>query len=198
MRLLAHRFETPIGPLLAAVDGEGRLVRIDFRAAGPLDALAAAIRASGDDVAWDRAACADVVAEMDAYFRGELREFTLPLRPRGTGFERRVWDALLRIPYGRTRTYGSLAAELGRPDAARAVGRANAANPIPIVIPCHRVIGANGKLAGYGGGLDVKDYLLALEGAVLLPVGPAPLRRRSPARSLAPEWERGGVGDAAG
>ena len=101
--------------------------------------------------------------ELGEYFAGQRREFTLPLAPAGTGFQRRVWDALLTIPYGQTRSYGELAALIGSPKASRAVGSANHNNPISIFIPCHRVIGANGSLTGYGGGLEVKRALLALE-----------------------------------
>jgi methylated-DNA-[protein]-cysteine S-methyltransferase len=101
--------------------------------------------------------------QLDAYFAGERREFTLPLRLAGTPFELAVWEALRHIPYGETVSYGRLAAGLGRPGAARAVGRANARNPLPIVVPCHRVIGADGRLAGYAGGLGIKRALLDLE-----------------------------------
>lgn len=103
--------------------------------------------------------------QLAAYFAGQLRVFDLPLAPRGTAFERTVWDALCTIPYGETRTYGQLAAQVGSPKACRAVGRANGRNPIWIVQPCHRVIGADGRLTGYAGGLDVKAFLLQLEGA---------------------------------
>jgi methylated-DNA-[protein]-cysteine S-methyltransferase len=101
--------------------------------------------------------------QLDAYFAGRLRVFELPLAPQGTEFQRTVWDALLRIPYGETTSYGALARSLGKPEASRAVGLANGRNPIPIVIPCHRVIGSGGSLTGYGGGLDLKRRLLALE-----------------------------------
>jgi methylated-DNA-[protein]-cysteine S-methyltransferase len=103
------------------------------------------------------------------YFAGEAEGFDFPLRLEGEGFERRVWEALRTVPYGTTTTYGALAAALGDPGAARAVGAANGRNPIAIVVPCHRVIGAGGKLTGYGAGLDRKRSLLELEGA-LLPV----------------------------
>lgn len=101
--------------------------------------------------------------QLAAYFAGELKEFTLDLRMHGTPFQRRVWDALRRIPYGETRSYGELAAELGSPGASRAVGLANGRNPIGIVVPCHRVVGANGSMTGYGGGIDRKKRLLAFE-----------------------------------
>ena len=104
-------------------------------------------------------------AQLEEYFRGERREFDLPLAPRGTEFQRRVWQRLRDIEYGTTRTYGALAQELGNPSASRAVGLANGSNPIPIVIPCHRVIGANGALTGFGGGLPIKSALLELERA---------------------------------
>ncbi|WP_030900513.1 methylated-DNA--[protein]-cysteine S-methyltransferase [Streptomyces sp. NRRL F-5126] len=107
----------------------------------------------------------DVIAQLDAYFRGELREFDLPLHMAGTEFQRLVWGALLTIPYGETRSYGDLAQAIGRPGASRAVGLANGKNPISIVVPCHRVIGADGSLTGYGGGLANKQRLLALESA---------------------------------
>lgn len=102
-------------------------------------------------------------AQLEEYFAGARREFELPLDPRGTDFQRSVWRRLLQIPYGETTTYGALARELGDPGASRAVGLANGSNPIPIVIPCHRVIGANGSLTGFGGGLPIKQALLELE-----------------------------------
>jgi methylated-DNA-[protein]-cysteine S-methyltransferase len=101
--------------------------------------------------------------ELDAFFAGQLRGFTVPLAPRGTGFQQRVWRALRTIPYGETRSYGQIARQIGAPEAVRAVGAANGANPIAIIIPCHRVIGANGSLTGFGGGLDRKRFLLELE-----------------------------------
>ncbi len=101
--------------------------------------------------------------QLEAYFAGELREFTLALAPEGTLFRQKVWRALLDIPYGATESYGALALRIGLPQAARAVGLANGRNPISIVIPCHRVIGKNGSLVGYGGGLERKQWLLAHE-----------------------------------
>ncbi len=97
------------------------------------------------------------------YFAGEREEFDLPLAPEGTPFQQEVWRRLCAIPYGETISYGELARRIGNPQASRAVGLANGSNPIPIVIPCHRVIGSNGKLTGYGGGLPIKEKLLALE-----------------------------------
>lgn len=102
--------------------------------------------------------------QLTQYLEGQRREFDLPLAPEGTPFMRRVWDALLQVTYGTTATYGEIAARIGVPRAARAVGMANHRNPISIFIPCHRVIGASGKLVGYGGGLALKRRLLALEG----------------------------------
>jgi methylated-DNA-[protein]-cysteine S-methyltransferase len=101
--------------------------------------------------------------QLDAYFAGTLTSFTLPLAPRGSEFQRRVWAALSEIPYGETESYGELAGRIGSPGAARAVGLANGKNPIGIVIPCHRVVGSNGNLTGYGGGLERKKQLLDLE-----------------------------------
>jgi len=108
-----------------------------------------------------------VAIELDAYFAGNLRQFSVPLDLRGTDFQRRVWELLLGIPYGETRSYGQIASALGRPTASRAVGRATGTNPIAIIVPCHRVIGANGELVGYGGGLDKKQALLDLETSVM-------------------------------
>ncbi|KPI28022.1 Methylated-DNA--protein-cysteine methyltransferase [Actinobacteria bacterium OV320] len=106
----------------------------------------------------------DAEEQLEAYFAGELKEFSLELRLHGTPFQRSVWDGLRRIPYGETRTYGELAEALGNPTASRAVGLANGRNPIGIIVPCHRVIGAGGGLTGYGGGLDRKRRLLDFEG----------------------------------
>jgi methylated-DNA-[protein]-cysteine S-methyltransferase len=109
----------------------------------------------------------EVSRQLSAYFGGELTEFQLTLQPHGTPFQQLVWDALRKIPYGVTTSYGKLAADLGDPRATRAVGLANGRNPIPIIIPCHRVIGADGSLTGYGGGMHRKHWLLALEGRAL-------------------------------
>jgi methylated-DNA-[protein]-cysteine S-methyltransferase len=111
----------------------------------------------------DQTAFADAVDQLNAYFAGELVDFDVELDLRGTEFQRRVWKALLTIPYGETRSYGEIAEQIGAPGAARAVGLANGHNPIAIVVPCHRVIGASGSLTGYGGGLDRKRTLLELE-----------------------------------
>ena len=164
--------QSPIGRLLLAGDGE-RLHRIDFDGAA--------------DPAWrrDDRALAPVRRQLEAYFAGRLVDFELPLAPDGTAFQHKVWDALCRIPYGGTVSYAELARSIGQPAAARAVGTANGRNPIPIIIPCHRVVAAGGKrggpdwlrqsggetkwsplLGGYGGGLDKKRTLLDLEARV--------------------------------
>jgi len=108
-----------------------------------------------------------IVGQLDEYFAGSLRQFDVVLDVRGTDFQRQVWELLRTIPYGETRSYGELARKLGRPEASRAVGRANGTNPVSIIIPCHRVIGSNGTLVGYGGGLDRKQALLNLEARII-------------------------------
>ncbi|GJL63114.1 MAG: methylated-DNA--protein-cysteine methyltransferase [Nitrospirales bacterium] len=105
----------------------------------------------------------DIIAQLKAYFEGDLTKFSMKLSPDGTDFQQKVWKALRRIPYGKTVSYGEIAKQIGNPHAARAVGAANGQNPISIIVPCHRVIGANGRLVGYGGGLPIKQSLLALE-----------------------------------
>ncbi|MFJ8647415.1 methylated-DNA--[protein]-cysteine S-methyltransferase [Streptomyces sp. NPDC093546] len=114
----------------------------------------------------DRRPFAEVVRQLDAYYAGELTVFDLPLHLDGTPFQRSVWEQLRKIPYGETRSYGELAEALGKPGASRAVGLANGKNPIGIIVPCHRVIGASGGLTGYGGGLERKQRLLAFESGV--------------------------------
>jgi len=106
---------------------------------------------------------AQCIAQLDAYFAGQLKQFNLPLAPQGTPFQQRVWQLLQEVPYGRTDSYGNLAKQLGDVKTTRAVGTANGSNPIAIIIPCHRIIGANGSLTGYAGGLARKQFLLALE-----------------------------------
>jgi methylated-DNA-[protein]-cysteine S-methyltransferase len=147
--------QSPVGPLLLAADDAG-LRRIIF--------MNGRDRAHPDP-AWvlDPAAFAETMRQLNAYFAGELESFDLPLAPEGTPFQLKVWRQLCRIPYGETISYGELARRVGNPKASRAVGLANGSNPIPIIIPCHRVIGSNGKLTGYGGGLPIKEKLLALE-----------------------------------
>lgn len=149
------QIESPLGPLLLAADDEG-LRHIVF---------ATGNRTARPDPAWreDHRALAETIRQLTLYFAGKLKAFNLPLAPEGTSFQLGVWKRLCDIPYGETISYGGLARRIGNPNASRAVGLANGANPIPIVIPCHRVIGSNGKLTGYGGGLRIKEKLLALE-----------------------------------
>ncbi len=104
-----------------------------------------------------------IIAELNAFFAGDLHQFSVPIDLRGTEFQRKVWNLLLGIPYGETRSYGQIAGALGRPGASRAVGQAIGTNPVAIIVPCHRVIGTNGGLVGYGGGLHRKQALLQLE-----------------------------------
>lgn len=156
MPILHTVVASPLGPLLLA--GSHRaLRRILFPTAGGEPAEPGA--------GWRRcdAAFADAAAQLDEYFAGRHRAFTLPLAPEATPFQAEVLRALQAIPYGETRSYGTIARSIGRPNAVRAVGGANARNPLPIVIPCHRVIGANGQLTGFGGGLAAKRHLLDLE-----------------------------------
>ena len=146
---------SPIGRLLVAGDGVA-IERLHFSSGS---------KAQLPHAAWVERpeAFIDAAQQLEAYFCGELQDFTLALNPKGTPFQLAVWRELVKIPYGRTVTYGELAKRLGNPQASRAVGLANGANPIAIIQPCHRVMGANGKLTGFGGGLDVKQRLLDLE-----------------------------------
>ena len=172
MNLYADLIPTPplpgLAALLATVDDAGALVGLDFLPVLP-DRSEIEQRAvvHGDRLVWDRERCATVARQLDEYFAKQRKDFDLPLAPRGTEFQRRVWEELSRIPYGATLSYAELAHRVGRPGAARAVGRANGTNPIPVIIPCHRVIGADGSLTGYGGGMPLKKALLILEGVLL-------------------------------
>ena len=153
-----QHIDSPVGPLLLAADDDG-LRLIEFES--PRHPMA-----RGED--WqpgDNAVLAATRAQLEEYFAGTRRHFDLPLAPRGTEFQRNVWWTLAEIPYGRTISYAQLAARVDKPTATRAVGAANGRNPLPIVLPCHRVIGADGSLTGFGGGLPTKQFLLALEGA---------------------------------
>jgi methylated-DNA-[protein]-cysteine S-methyltransferase len=153
--------DSPVGPMRLATDGTG-LRHIDF-----LDGRAE--RRAPAEWIRDDAALAAVVGQLRAYFAGALRDFTAPLAPQGTPFQQGVWRRLRDIPYGGTISYSELAMRVGNPRAFRAVGLANGQNPIPILIPCHRVIGKDGTLVGYGGGLHIKEKLLALERGGRLP-----------------------------
>lgn len=159
---------TPIGPFSVVLTPRG-LCRLGSPTEPP-DQRAAWLkrRLPGARSAPDPRGLALVGEQLTAYFEGALREFTLPLDLLGTPFQTRVWRALGGIPYGQTRTYAEVAAQIGAPSAVRAVGAANGVNPIMIVVPCHRVIGSRGALTGYGGGLDMKTRLLQLEGALIV------------------------------
>lgn len=147
---------SPLGPLLLSGDGtvlHGLSFPEGHKSYGPAPS-------------WTEAPSAfvEVRRQLDAYFGGELTVFDLPLVLEGTAFQRQVWQLLAAIPFGKTRSYGDLARDLGNPGSSRAVGLANGNNPIPIILPCHRVIGSNGALTGFGGGLPAKRFLLRLEG----------------------------------
>jgi len=145
-----HSVETPIGPLLLSAE-HGRLSGVAFSASAEARSTEPVLL--------------EAETQLEAYFTGELERFELPLALRGTEFQRSVWEALREVPYGSTTTYSELAAAIGRPSACRAVGAANGRNPLALIVPCHRVIGAAGGLTGYGGGLERKRLLLALEAA---------------------------------
>jgi methylated-DNA-[protein]-cysteine S-methyltransferase len=155
MKLFAE-LDSPVGPLLLSGDEEA-LTGLSFRRGGAIP----------DGWVRDDERFSVERAQLGEYFAGERTEFDFPMRLEGAQFDRRVWAALEEIPYGTTATYGEIAERIDAPGRARAVGAANGRNPIAIVVPCHRVIGAGGKLTGYGGGLDRKRELLVLEGALL-------------------------------
>ncbi len=158
--MITLAYEGPFGTLHLVADGD------------ELVALSLPDRPAPDGPPGKSAVLARTARQLDEYFAGKRREFDLPLAPEGTAFQQRVWRELLKIPYGETWSYGELARAIGRPAAARAVGAANGKNPIAIIVPCHRVIGADGSLTGYGGGMPTKQWLLAHE------------RRASPQLSL--------------
>ena len=145
-------YETPVGKLCIGEEN-GAITRVTWR------------QIPEESILEETELILECKTQLDAYFRGERKGFDLPLLPKGTAFQQKVWKALTEIPYGETRTYGEIAAAVGNPKAARAVGMANNKNPIGIIIPCHRVVGANGKLVGYAGGMDRKEWLLELEKA---------------------------------
>jgi methylated-DNA-[protein]-cysteine S-methyltransferase len=145
------------GPRLRMVASEAGIQAIDFHLNWPVEG----VERNDQNVL-----LRETTRQLEAYFAGDLKIFELPLDMQGTAFQTRVWDELLRIPYGETRSYMQVAVAIGAAHAVRAVGAANGANPVPIVVPCHRVIGTNGKLTGYGGGLPLKKRLLELEGSV--------------------------------
>lgn len=147
--------ESPVGKLLLAADERGLSFLLFAEGRTPPHI----------EPGWkhDSSLLQEPMRQLRAFFAGELHRFDLPLAPEGTDFQRRVWDALVQIPFGETTSYGELARRLGNPTASRAVGLANGSNPIAIIIPCHRVIGSNGKLTGYGGGLHNKRWLLDFE-----------------------------------
>ena len=153
--MIRYDYHSPIG-VLALVCDDGALRGLYFedgkRGGPPSDAT------TGTNAIVDAAR-----KQLDAYFAGRGATFDLPLAPEGTAFQKRVWRALATIPFGETRSYGEVAAMIGAPRASRAVGAANGRNPIPVVVPCHRVIGADGSLTGFGGGMERKRFLLALE-----------------------------------
>lgn len=145
---------SPVGPL-TLVEEDGALAAVRFQPDLPRDAASFALPSTP--------LLRQAAAELREYFVGQRRQFTVPLAPKGTPFQQKVWKALQEVPYGETRSYKEIAIAAGNEKACRAVGMANNRNPLPIFIPCHRVVGSDGKLVGYAGGLDVKTFLLELE-----------------------------------
>lgn len=156
MTLWCYELSSPLGPMVAGFDGRGRLRQLDFRGFDPRKTTPIAPKEQ-------REAKVFLVRQLEAFWAGNLRTFTVPLAPEGTAFQARVWEELLRIPYGTTLSYQELAHRIGDPQATRAVAAANGANPIAILIPCHRVVGSDGSLTGYAAGVDKKAFLLNLE-----------------------------------
>ena len=161
--LFASCFETTFGKMLAVVNDAQELCLLYF--IGSEEAAILEVRRTFPHCAieWNSVRCTTVIQQLNEYFAGERKEFSLKLALGGTEFQNEVWRELLKTPYGTTATYGELAAKLGKPSYSRAVGAANGANRIAVVIPCHRIVGANGKLTGYAYGVDLKARLLSLE-----------------------------------
>jgi methylated-DNA-[protein]-cysteine S-methyltransferase len=157
----AHAFDTPLDRMVTVVGEDGAVLLLEFLNGQSPQAMVAPL---GPDVEWSAAGCAQVVAAVTAWYhvRREALE-VLRIRPAGSPFQLLVWSEVRKVPCGTTSSYGEIAARIGRPGAARAVGRANATNPICLVVPCHRIVGADGSLTGYGGGLATKAALLDLE-----------------------------------
>lgn len=151
-------YETVIGPLLIQDNGAA-ITAVRVLRGKDINAARADVAQRESELTWEAS------RQLAEYFQGTRSVFNLPLAPEGTEFQKKVWRALLEIPYGHTASYGEIAARLGKPKASRAVGMANHRNPIIVIIPCHRVIGANGSLVGYGAGIDLKKRLLDLEAA---------------------------------
>ncbi|MEO7039616.1 MAG: methylated-DNA--[protein]-cysteine S-methyltransferase [Gemmatimonadaceae bacterium] len=152
--------DSPVGPLILVASARG-LAAVRWPKASPRCAPIANVAEAADNPILEEAA-----RQLTEYFAGERTHFSIELDFGGTDFQRQVWEALLTIPFGETRSYGQIAKQIGRPTAVRAVGAANGQNPLPIIAPCHRVIGSTGKLTGFGGGLPMKEQLLTHEGAL--------------------------------
>lgn len=168
MKAYVETVESPAGPLALAVDGEGALLSLRFVEGDYASTIEGELEEEGYLVEENPDRTARARKELLEYHAGERREFSLPLVLGGTDWQKVVWRTLTRIPYGETRTYGEVAAMVGRPRSSRAVGRANATNRLPLVVPCHRVIGANGSLTGFAGGTHLKVRLLEHEARVLV------------------------------
>jgi O-6-methylguanine DNA methyltransferase len=165
------RMKTPLGAHLWIARSERGICRIEFKhSESEFHIMLARIWPKATLVK-DEAALQKPLAELDEYFAGQRRKFTFPLAPEGTTFQQKVWQAVSAIPFGQVTTYQNIARKIGKAKAVRAVGHANGSNPLPIIIPCHRVIGSNGDLCGYGGGLELKRKLLELEGISIFPNG---------------------------
>ena len=162
-QLFGACFETGFGKMMGVVNETGELCLLYFIGSEEQAMIEAAKTFPGASIVWNSERCSIVIRQLREYFAGERKEFDFPISFGGTEFQNKVWRELSKIPYGRTISYGELAAKIGRPKASRAVGAANGANRIAVALPCHRVIGANGKLTGYAYGVDTKEKLLALE-----------------------------------
>jgi len=161
-----HQWKTPVTDIIAAVNPQGGLLLLYFMGKRhPAEEVFAELRSKGYEPEWHAEALSVVEREIGEYFAGKRKDFDLSLAPEGTAFQMRVWRELQRIPHGVTISYGELATRVGNSKASRAVGAANGQNPISLIIPCHRVIGSDKSLTGYGGGLSVKEALLKHEGA---------------------------------
>jgi len=163
MKYATAEIDSVCGPIRCIVAPSGALVSLHFLHSGPRSSVEEKLLHEGHVLKSSRIRTRSIRRQLEEYFKGRRKEFDLELEYSGTIFKQKVWDALRKIPYGRTMTYGEIAAEIGSARAARAVGAAAGANPIPLIIPCHRVIGADGKLTGFSSGLVIKKLLLLLE-----------------------------------